>query len=704
MDLRSGRRVGDKPPQPQPHITVPSKFPWRLPPLQAQDVLNLIQFLAICMTWEVMQTPQLKLTPNQDDTDVDASGEAQSTLTSHWIHAVAALAAVSLKGLIVQSILRQREIDKSLAHWYGLFYIFMPLFTYTVTSSIWNGILTVGFPDINSIWVVSLVAQRALENRVVESICDREEAGYFKGYELCFLATECGVVFFYSVVWQLCFSCLTSPSEYTLTIVQFFCYCAAVVLRLLYLYCKGERHPLVSSEKQLDLLETCLSHYLRGFQLRLVGDSTSDTAAVFNNVKKVIWQTLGCVFLCTIFCVVGCADRNMHSLAIVGLTCAMSLLLLFSVFTMRRIGSNVRYNRTRWYHQPLFDAVNSSWWKCVLGAECDLLLLCFTQKEIDATKANPSKPEETGFPLANHPLADLYSDAEQTAGSRTVLSRLSDFLCCYALFLSLFCLLVAHCTSYVDCPEWLKGYLNWCIEKCLVWLSEKYECPSTKCAGLNNSIKTLFQCYLEKIFKCGSTFEKTTQIWMEIMGWVGIFPVLLYAFYRAVPQMCKVIKAHIFYTVFLFVLAYMLSEFRAFDTVAAKIELDTLRLYAAQSRQRDTDYDTLATLLGNNKVQLVNNTDPVAVEAYVMYHNQVLSALTEALKTDTPTSKKMHMAHAAGLIQHAFKTYTNGTISDMDPDIKVTWPDFFQILKEKCGEKICEFGLSLGGFCLSSTS
>ena len=177
----------------------------------------------------------------------------------------------------------------------------------------------------------------------------------------------------------------------------------------------------------------------------------------------------------------------MHQLAIVTLTGAVSLLLLLSLVSMRRNGANIKcYNRKNWHHQPLEGMVNDSWLKYVLGTEYELFFLGFTQKQINAAKTQVLKSEDEQkqghrFKLANHAMAGLYSDAEQTAGSPTVLSRLSDFLCNYALFLSLFCLFVALCTSYVYCPEWLKPYLNWCITSSFNIWSKRHECPTTKC-------------------------------------------------------------------------------------------------------------------------------------------------------------------------------------------------------------------------------
>ena len=196
--------------------------------------------------------------------------------------------------------------------------------------------------------------------------------------------------------------------------------------------------------------------------------------------------------------------------------------------------------------------------------------------------------------------------------------------------------------------------------------------------------------------------QKTAQICVDMVGAGLAFSSLLYAFYWGVLWMFKVIQSHIFHSGILLVLVYGLFQVRAFDTVTAKIKLDTCRLHAARGRQMDTDYAMLATLLEQSQVKLVH-TDPAAVEAHIKYNDHVLSVLTEALKPDTPTLKKIYMALATKLIQHAFKTYTNGTILDIEPDIKVSWPEVFQIWKEKGEVYICEFVWSLGVFCFRDT-
>ena len=86
----------------------------RLPPLH--DVLNLIQFLAIRMICEIIQERQLKLTQSKGSDSVGSSGEAKSTLTPLLIHAVAALVAVLLEGLIAHSILVQQGFGLRVLH------------------------------------------------------------------------------------------------------------------------------------------------------------------------------------------------------------------------------------------------------------------------------------------------------------------------------------------------------------------------------------------------------------------------------------------------------------------------------------------------------------------------------------------------------------------------------------------------------------
>ena len=283
--LRSGRRVEEKPPPPILTVNAPHRFPWRFSPLQAQDMLNLIQLLAICMTWEIIQETHIEVTQSQNSTGVGSSGGAQLTLTPLWIHVVAALAAVLLKGLIVHNIIMQREPQKYFAYVYCPMYVFMPLLTYTVTSSIWKGMLTVVFPDTNSVWIISFIAQRALEHSITGKLTGAMKTGYWEGYEICFLATECGVVFFSNMIRHTCFLCWV-------------CGFCGGILRLLHLYWKGDGKSS-APENKLGWHEICLRHYLHGFRLQLVGNSASDT----KDVSKMRQLTHLVACSCASFCV-----------------------------------------------------------------------------------------------------------------------------------------------------------------------------------------------------------------------------------------------------------------------------------------------------------------------------------------------------------------------------------------------------------------
>ena len=231
--------------------------------------------------------------------------------------AVAALLAVVLKGLIAHSIIVQLELHKRWASAYCLLYMFTPLLTFTLTSSIWKGSLTVGFPDINSVWVISFIAQRALEHRITEKLKNRQPVGYSESYEFSFLTTEWGVMFSSYMIEQMWLFCLTLPPHPGWIPVQLLCYCAAVALRFFHLYSKGNRKNSVSDKDQSVWHEICLRHYLCGFRLQLVGNSTSDTKAICKSIQTLVYHTLVYVLSCIILCMGRCAHQNMPPLAIV---------------------------------------------------------------------------------------------------------------------------------------------------------------------------------------------------------------------------------------------------------------------------------------------------------------------------------------------------------------------------------------------------
>ena len=104
--------------------------------------------------------------------------------------------------------------------------------------------------------------------------------------------------------------------------------------------------------------------------------------------------------------------------AIVTLPGAMLLLLLLALIRMRKIKSKRMENQETWYHIPLQTKIGNSLLNFVLGTECELLLLGFTQNELRDVNPNFKSEEETakieGILIDDHPVAIVYSNAKQT--------------------------------------------------------------------------------------------------------------------------------------------------------------------------------------------------------------------------------------------------------------------------------------------------
>ena len=680
MKLRSGTCLGENPPQ-RPSIIVraPGKFPWRLPLLQANDVLNLIHLLTICMTWEMIQEMPFGKTQNQTSTGMGSSDEAQATLTPLWTHAVAALLAVVLKWLIARSIIVHATQHHWLASVYWLCYMFMPLLTFTLTSSIWKRGLYVGFPEINSVWVVSFIAQRALEHRITEALRGRNPTGYSDNYETCFLTTECGVIFFSYVIQQMWGLCWTS----SLQPVQLFCYCAGVLLRLLHLYTQGYGDKSVLDTKQPGLWEVCLRHYLHGFRLQLCGDPAVDTKAIYNSIKTLVGDTLFHVFLCIMLCMARCAHQNMPILAIVTLPGAMLLSLLLALIRMRKIKSKQMLNQDTWYHKPLQTKIGDSFLKFVLGTEFELLLLGFTQNELRDVNPNFKSDEqyekEHRIFTEDHPVAIVYSNAKNTTGRISLLWSFSDYLCDRGLVFSLFCLSVAFCLSYTDKLPGFKPIIDTNIGVFFRWLRKVHDCPASNCSFVNTM--DFFRCNLEDINRCGSTsFRNQISISLGLMfGVIGSY---------ACFQTGKKIMLTITHFLSLCVALGVFYQLDGLTVLDMKLNLSNCESDLASCLQSKADYDGLASVLKNNRVKFDNVTNE-QVRAYIKYNEGVLDALTAALEEPYLQLRKRNVEAAKKTIQHKFQQYHDPAVADQDFSDDMSISANFQLAAEKTRRNIC---------------
>lgn len=679
MELRSGKCLGENPPQRTPLVVrAPPRFPWRLPLLLAYDVLNLTHFLAFCMTWEMIQEMPLGKTQNQTSTGMGSSDEAQATLTPLWTHAVAALLAVVLKWRIAHYIIRRKEYDG-----WGfaccLAYMSMPLLTFTVTSSIWKRGLYVGFPEINSVWIVSFIAQRALEHCITEALKGKLPVGYPEGYEFCFLTTECGVMFFSYVIQQMWGLCWTS----SLQPVQLFCYGAGVLLRLFHLYTQGYRDKSVSDIQQPVLCEVCLRHYLHGFRLQLCGDPATDTKAIYNSIKTLVGNTLFHVFLCIMLCMARCAHQNMPILAIVTLPGAMLLSLLLALIRMRKIKSERMSNQDTWYHRPLQTKIGDSLLKFVLGTECELLLLGFTQDELRDVnpnfKSEEERKKEQMIFTEDHPVAIVYSNAKQTTRECTSLWRFSAYLCDRVLVISLFGLAVAFCLSYTDKLPGLKPIIDTNIGDFFRWLRTLHNCPGSNCSSVNTM--DFFRCNLEDINRCGSTsFQKQITISLGLMSGV----MASYAGFQMGKKIIFTIANFLSLCVVLGVF-YQLDGLTLLDM---KLHLSNCESGLASCLQSKPDYDGLASVLKDNRVKFDNFTDP-RILAYIKYNEGVLDALTEALEEPSLQLQKRKVEAAKKTIRHKFEQYHDPAIADQDFSDDMSISANFQLAADNARKNLC---------------
>ena len=680
MKLRSGTCLGENPPQRTSVIVrAPPRFPWRLPLLLAYDVLNLIHFLAICMTWEMIQEMPFGNTQNQTSTGMGSSDEAQATLTPLWTHAVAALLAVGFKWRIARSIIVHATPHNWLASVYWLCYMFMPLLTFTLTSSIWKQSLYVDFPDINSVWVVSFIAQRALEHCITEALEGRSPVGYSDNYENSFLTTECGVMFFSYMIQQMWGLCWTS----SLQPVQLFCYCAGVGLRLFHLYAQGNGNQCASDNKQPVLREVCLRHYLHGFRLQLCGDPATDTEAINSSIETLVRNTLVHVCLCIILCFARCAHQNMPILAIVTLPGAMLLSLLLALIRMRKIKSKRMENQDTWYHIPLKTKIGDSLLKFVLGTECELLLLGFTQNELrDVNPKFKSEDEEAkneGILIEDHPVAIVYSNAKQTTRECTSLWCFSAYLCDSGLVISLFCLAVAFCLSYTDKLPGFKPIIDTNIGDFFRWLRTLHDCPASNCSFVNTM--DFFRCNLEDINRCGSTsFQKQISISLGLMfGVMGSY---------ACFQMGKKIMLTIANFLSLCVVLGVFYQLDGLTVLDMKLNLSNCESDLASCLQSKADYDGLASVLKDNRVKFDNVTDP-RILAYIKYNEGVLDALTEALEEPSLQLQKRNVEAAKKTIRHKFEQYHDPAIADQDFSDDMSISANFQLAADNARKNLC---------------
>jgi hypothetical protein len=94
-----------------------------------------------------------------------------------------------------------------------------------------------------------------------------------------------------------------------------------------------------------------------------------------------------------------------------------------------------------------------------------------------------------------------------------------------------------------------------------------------------------------------------------------------------------------------------------------KLNLSNCESDLASCLQSKADYDGLATVLKENRVNFDNVTDP-RMRAYIKYNEGVLDALTAFLDEKHPGMQSVRKDMAKQTIQDTFDKYHNRTISD----------------------------------------